>query len=215
MSLFRADNEQVKLLSGRAQHARTRSQQGAVMVEAAMVLPVMILIVVGIIEFGMLFTSYSTSTASTRSGARLAATAYAQAGSVASAQNAALTQIALSSAADLKVLTNGTPVGMAVYKVNPAATDGAPFGGYPGDAVAGGCSSSCVKFTWNPTTKTMTQTTGSWTNADACGVTVDTIGVFVQVQHKYITAFFGSNRTVTGHTVMRLEPLPSDQCPGG
>ena len=185
------------------------------MVEAAMVLPVMIFILVGIIEFGMLFTSYSTSTASTRSGARLAATAYAQAGSVTASQNTALTQIALSTSADLQVLSNGTPVGMAVYKVNPAATDGAPVGGYPGDSMAGGCSSSCVKFTWNPTTKTMTQGSGSWTNADACGVTVDTIGVFVQVQHDYITGFFGTTRTVTGHTVLRLEPLPSDQCAAG
>lgn len=180
-----------------------------------MVMPVMILIVVGIIEFGMLFTSYSTSTAATRSGTRLAATAYAQAGLVAVSQNTALTQIAITTSADLRVLTNGTPVGMAIYKVDPAATDGAPFGGYPGDAMAGGCSSSCVKFSWNPTTKSMTQTTGSWTNADACGVSVDTIGVFVQVNHKYITGFFGSTRTVTGHTVMRLEPLPSDQCAGG
>lgn len=210
-----AETQGVKCFSGPSPALRTRSQRGAVMVEAAMVLPVMIFIVVGIIEFGMLFTSYSTSTASTRSGARLAATAYAQAGAVTSAQNTALTQIALSTSADLKVLTNGTPVGMAVYKVNPLSSDGAPLGGYPGDAMAGGCTSSCVKFTWNPTTKSMTQTTGSWTNADACGVTVDTIGVFVQVQHKYITGFFGTTRTVTGHTVMRLEPLPSDQCPGG
>ncbi len=213
--MFHADTIAVKLFFDSLKADRTRSQQGAVMVEAAMVLPVMIFIVVGIIEFGMLFTSYSTSTASTRSGARVAATAYAQAGTVPEAQNAALTQIALSTAADLKVLTNGTPVGMAVYKVNPATADGAPFGGFPVDAMAGGCSSSCVKFTWDTTTKSMTQTTGSWTNADACGVTVDTIGVFVQVNHTYITGFFGTTRTVTGHTVMRLEPLPSDQCPGG
>ena len=183
------------------------------MVEAALVLPVMILIVVGILEFGLLFTSYSTTTASTRSGARLSATAYSQAGLVASAQNLALEQIALATAADLKVLNNGTPVGMAVYKVDPNSTDGAPYGGFPGANMSGGCTSNCIKFAWNPATDTMTKTGGSWTNADACGTEVDSIGVFVQTQHDYITGFFGQTRLVNGHTVMRLEPLPADQCP--
>jgi hypothetical protein len=182
------------------------------MVEAALVLPVMILIVVGILEFGLLFTSYSTTTASTRSGARLAATSYAQAGTVASAQNVALEQIALATAADLEVLNNGTPVGMAVYKVNPSSTNGAPYGGFPGPGMSGGCTSDCVRFTWNPATNTMTKTGGTWAAPDACGTTVDSIGVFVQTEHDYITGFFGQTRKVNGHTVMRLEPLPTDQC---
>lgn len=182
------------------------------MVEAALVLPVMVLIVVGIIEFGLLFTSYSTTTAATRSGARLAATSYAQAGNVTAAQDAALGQIAAATAADLKVLNNGVPVGMAVYKVDPASADGAPIGGYPGADMVGGCTTSCVKFTWNPTTKTMDNSSGSWTNADACGTSVDSIGVYVQTKHNYITGFFGKTKAVSGHTVMRLEPLPTDQC---
>jgi len=182
------------------------------MVEAALVLPVMILIVLGIIEFGLVFTSYSTTTASTRSGARLAATSYAQAGPVPTAQDAALTQIAAATAADLEVLTNATPVGMAVYRVDPASTDGAPSGGFPGPNMAGGCTSNCVKFTWNAGTQKMTKTGGSWTNPDACGTAVDSIGVFVETSHDYITGLFGQTQTVTGHTVMRLEPLPTDQC---
>lgn len=182
------------------------------MVEAALVLPVMILIVVGILEFGLLFTSYSTTTASTRSGARLAATSYAQAGTVPAAQTTALTQIALATAADLQVLNNGTPVGMAVYKVDSASTDGAPTGGYPGANMAGGCTSNCVKFTWDAATKKMVYASGTWATPDACGTTVDSIGVFVQTKHKYITGFFGKTQTVNAHTVMRLEPLPTDQC---
>ena len=53
---------------------------------------------------------------------------------------------------------------------------------------------------------------GGWAAPDACGAAVDSIGVFVQVQHEYLADMFGSTRTVTGHTVMRLEPLPTDQC---
>ncbi|MHB1140039.1 MAG: TadE/TadG family type IV pilus assembly protein [Microthrixaceae bacterium] len=197
---------------GRRVHAR-RSQRGAVMVEAALVLPVMILIVVGILEFGLLFTTYSTTTASTRSGARLAATSYAQAGTVTSAQTAAAEQIAAATAADLKVLNNGTPVGMAIYRVDAASTDGAPSGGYPSSNMASGCTTNCIKFHWNAATQAFVYSSGSWTNPDAClPAPVDSIGVYVQTEHDYITGFFGQKRKVEGHTVMRLEPLPTDQC---
>lgn len=202
----------------RPKHARAarrhRSQRGAALIEAAIVLPLMITILIGILEFGLLFTTYSTTSASTRSGARVAATAYAQAGSVTSKQEAAAESISLATAADLLVLNNAEPVGMAIYKVNANSANGAPTGGFPGADMAGGCTSRCIRYEWDPTTDEMDYVSGAWTDADACGVTVDSIGVFVQAQHDYVTGFFGSTRTVNGHTVMRLEPLPTDQCSG-
>lgn len=193
---------------------RHRSERGAVMVEAAIVLPLMIFIVVGIMEFGLLFTSYSTTTASTRSGARLAATQYSQAqvGSTETAsQTAALAQISLATEADLKVLNNAKPVGMAIYKVNPSSASGAPYGGFPAAGMSGGCTSSCIKYKWNGST--MVRTGGSWPNPQRCVISsVDSIGVYVQVEHSYITGLIGSKRTVEGHTVMRLEPVPSESC---
>jgi len=178
-----------------------------VIVEAALVLPVMVLLVLGIFEFGLLFTSYSTTTASSRSGARLAATNYAANG----ASTSAAEQIALATSADLVVLNNATPVGMAVYKVaNPA--NGAPQGGFPGENMVGGCTANCIRFTWNAAQQKMVRSSGTWTNPDACGVDVDSIGIFVETQHEHITNFFGATRRVTAHTVMRLEPLPTDGC---
>ncbi len=177
-------------------------------------LPVMILLLLGIIEFGLLFTSYSTTNGATRSGARLGATHYSQAGLSVPAQDDALSQIALAAAADLKALNNATPIGMAVYEVNPASSNGAPHGGFPGDAMAGGCTSSCVRFTWNAATSEFERTSGSWTNPDACGVVVDSIGVFVQTRHDFLSGLIGNERHVGSHTVMRLEPLPTDQCSG-
>ena len=172
-------------------------------------LPVMVLILVGILEFGLLFTSYSTTTASSRSGARIAATRYAtEADKLAEA-----TRIAAASTADLTVLNNATPVGMVVYKVADAAT-GRPSGGFPGANMSGGCSSNCIRFSWNASTNQMTRTSGTWSNPDACGVIVDSVGVWVQSRHDFITGMIGSQRYVTGHTVMRLEPLPTDQCSG-
>lgn len=193
---------------------RHRGQRGAALVEAALVLPVVVLLVLGIIEFGLLFTTISTTDGSTRSGARVAATQYSQAGLVPAAQADALEQITLSAAADLKVLNNAEPVGMAVYEVNPSSSNGAPHGGFPGDNMTGGCSSSCVRYSWNPATETMDYASGSWSNPDACGVIVDSVGVFVQTRHTYVSGLLGSERYVGSHTVMRLEPLPTDQCTG-
>lgn len=182
------------------------------LVEAALILPVMVLLLLGIMEFGLLFTSYSTTTAASRSGARLAATAYSQAPPNSAGQIAAAGQIALATAADLQVLNNAEPIGMAIYKVNPSSTDGAPIGGFPGANMAGGCSTDCIRFSWNSATGEFVRTSGSWTNADACGVTVDSIGVYVEARHDYISGILGRTRNVSGHTVMRLEPLPADQC---
>jgi hypothetical protein len=182
------------------------------MVEAALILPVIVLLVLGIMEFGLLFTSYSTTTASTRSGARLAATAYSQAGSSPTAQQDAATQISLATAADLEVLNNADPVGMAIYRVDPSSSDGAPLGGFPGPGMVGGCTSDCIRYSWDAATQTFERTSGDWTDADACGVAVDSIGVYVESTHFYISGILGEQRDVDGHTVMRLEPLPADQC---
>ncbi len=183
------------------------------LVEAALILPIMVLLLLGIMEFGLLFTSYSTSTAASRSGARLAATAYSQAGGAAAAQQDAATQISLATAADLEVLNNAEPIGMAIYKVDKASGDGAPYGGFPGANMSGGCSTDCIRFSWNSATESFTRTSGSWTDVDACTLNdVDSIGVYVQARHDYISGILGRNRIVDGHTVMRLEPLPADQC---
>ena len=52
---------------------RHNSQQGAALVELAMVIPVLLLVVTAIAEFGMLFRSYEIATNAVREGARLAA----------------------------------------------------------------------------------------------------------------------------------------------
>ena len=191
--------------------AKHREDRGAVLVEAILVLPVLIILVLGIIEFGLVFASSSTTTASSRSGARIAATAYPPSSGT-TAQRATADQIAAAVTADLTALSHATPLGMTVYKVDPTSTSGAPVGGFPGDNMTGGCSSNCFKYTWNAGQNKLVYSSGGWSTPDACGATVDSIGVFVQTSHEYVSDMFGSTRTVTGHTVMRLEPLPTDQC---
>lgn len=196
----------------RSRRPRATDERGAVMVEAALVLPVMVLLVLGIMEFGLLFTSYSTTTAASRSGARLAATAYSQAGGSSTQQDQAADAIAAAVSADLEVLNNAEPVGMAIYRVDPGSGDGEPVGGFPGPDMTGGCTTDCIRYSWNASTEEMDRTSGSWSDADACGVDVDSIGVYVQTEHSYISGILGQTRDVDGHTVMRLEPLPTDSC---
>ena len=194
----------------RARARASRQDQGAVLVEAAIVFPVLVLLVLGIMEFGLAFASASTTTASSRSGARLAATSYPQAGSVPVSQRLTADSIAEAVSADLKALNNAEPIGMTIYRVDPNSPTGAPLGGFPDEGLATGCSANCFRYTWNGSS--MTYDSGGWIKPDACGDAVDSIGVYVQVRHTYVTNLIGTSRVVDGHTVMRLEPLPNEQC---
>ena len=56
-----------------------------------------------------------------------------------------------------------------------------------------------------------------WTLVDACSTEgsrhIDDIGVMVEVDHENLTGVIGSNRLIRERTVLRLEPLPTTQCP--
>lgn len=194
--------------------AHGRGQRGAVLVEAALVLPVMILVVMGIIEFGFAFASSTTTTGASRSGARLGAAAYATAGTIPANQRTAADQIAATVSADLVGLTSAEPVGMTIYRADSASSDGAPIGGFPDDGMVGGCTTDCFRYLWDSATEQMKYDSGGWPDPDACGMNLDSIGVYVQAKHDYITGMIGDHVYVDGQTIMRLEPLPSDQCSG-
>jgi hypothetical protein len=168
----------------------------------------------GIIEFGLVYATGATATGSSRTGARLAATNYAPAKTTSTTRRAAADQIAAAVSADLMNLTSAEPIGMIIYRVDPNSSDGAPVGGWPtsNDTMSGSCATDCIKYLWTGSPKKMTYSSGDWAAPDACGTTVDTIGVDVLVKHHYLTGLIGRTRYVTGHTVMRLEPLPTDQC---
>ena len=43
----------------------------------------------------------------------------------------------------------------------------------------------------------------------------DSIGIYLKATHKMITGLFGSTKTLTDHTVFRLEPVPTGQTCSG
>ena len=187
---------------------RLRSDGGATLVEAAIVLPVLFLVLLAVVEFGMLFSTTSTTTSSTRDGARYATAHYA----VRSDKVAVGAEIRDVVVGDLKALTGmATPVRMWVYK---AGADGLPA------TNPTTCATNCLRYSWNSATGTFDYDVGSspWTAIDAC-VTVasprlDDLGVMVEVDHETFTGVIGSGvKTIKERTVLRLEPLPTTQCP--
>jgi Flp pilus assembly protein TadG len=189
--------------------SRTRctGDGGAVLVEAVFVFPVVIFITMAILEYGMLFAAQSTTQSSTRDGARYASANFATAGS----NQAAADLVRDAVAKDLSARTGyDTPVQMLVYK---ADANGNPSGTFSA------CTANCYHYTWNAGTQTFVfdSPLTQWTNPSACitgGVSggLDSVGVYVELRHNYITTAFGTSANVKEHTVTRLEPLPAIQC---
>lgn len=192
--------------------ARSGRDDGAVMVEAVFVLPVVLFIVFAIIEFGLLFAAQSTTNSSTRNGARFGSATFAVSGD----KKAAADAIAQSILDDLGARTNlDTPIQLLIYK---AADDGNPAGG-----TFSNCTDRCFHYIWSGSAWTFDPASPKWLDPSACiiqdsnnpnaGVNaLDSIGVYVELSHSYITGVIGSSQTIKEHTVSRLEPLPLSQC---
>jgi Flp pilus assembly protein TadG len=187
-----------------------RSERGSALVEAAIILPVLMTIIFGTIEWGMTFKdSLSVSTA-TRSGARTASAEPRTSGYQTDAANAVKTAV--------QALPAAGPQELWIYK---AGTDGAPVDNSDNNtnSFANCGTNRCYKFTWNSASKSWTAVAGySWTYTlqNACSGTANSIGIYLKDKHTFITHLFdpilgGNSKMLTDHTVMRLEPMPASQ----
>ncbi len=173
-----------------------RGSRGAVAVEAALILPIFLMLVFGIIEFGFAFKDWLAVTSSVRAGARIAS---AEPRTASFAQDAA-NQVAHEGAAlDLRKVT-----ALWVYEAN---VDGTPTGGPT-------CASACVKFTWNNVSRTFVKQAGTdWlsTAQNACPQDNghDSVGVYLATKNTSITGWFLDDVTLSSRTVMSLEPIPT------
>jgi Flp pilus assembly protein TadG len=176
-----------------------------VLVEAVIVIPILMMITLGIIEYGGAYREDATVATASRTGARTAsALPKFDFGCAAgpTCNDAGLTT-ASAVASALQSLGSTAPQQVWIYDV---ATQG---GGPPNFASC----TNCVGYNWVPSSKSFSTTklgTG-WlgTNQYACPGTatpIDQIGVYVRATHTAITRMFGGNRTLTGTTIMRFEP---------
>jgi hypothetical protein len=179
---------------------RTRGgERGAAAVEFALVVPLLILLVFGIIEFGMAFKDSLTVASATRTGARTAS-ALPRSASFHTATVDAVREA-------VEALPDGAVEELWIYK---AGNDGLPVGRTD---FSSGCS-SCTQWNWDDATDTFVSASPATWNPltqDACAGTGDSVGIYLKVNHDFVTALFGSDMTLTDHTVMRLEPKPAFQ----
>ena len=196
------------LFRGVPRRARDR---GAVAVETALVTPVLIVVLLGIIELPMLIRDYVAVTSAARSGARI--------GSAGPADTAPSASGFVQLAADAvgrsgSSLPAGALKSVLVYKANS--------NGYPGGltSMPDSCSgiSSCVTLRWSDVSQTFTVSGGTWPSStvNACFPNnVDAIGVGVVADHEVLSGLIGSTIRMTDHAVMDFEPMPAGRCASG
>jgi Flp pilus assembly protein TadG len=184
-------------------------ERGAALVEFALVVTLMMMLVLGIVEFSIAWNVKSEAEAAVRSGGRTA--------SALTRSSTLTTNAAAAVGAALKSIPSGEPQYVMIYRV-PYNGSGAP---------PASCSANCSKFMWNAGTQSFNTTNdlgGGWpasAQGNNCSISdpnqYDQVGVYVNVLHPFIALQnfvpgMGSHVTLDPYAVFRLEPTSSTGC---
>jgi hypothetical protein len=182
---------------------RSSDERGAVLIEALIVIPVLMMITLGVIEYGGAYREDATVAAATRAGARTASALSKQDFGVTTADAGVTTANAVASV--LQSLGSKAPQQLWIYQVNASASCAPPS--------FSGCTYK-IGYGWDSVNKKFNTSllagSTAWpgTKQSACaGGIIDQIGVWVTVNHTAVTHMFGTGRALTGKTIMRLEPF--------
>ncbi|MCP5030888.1 MAG: hypothetical protein GY939_03735 [Actinomycetia bacterium] len=183
---------------------RRRRERGAVLVETAIVVPILILLAIGIAELGLIVRDRQTAVSATRSAARVVSSS----GDTRLADYDAIASLAAS-------LADVDPNDIQRIVIFAPDADGSMPAGCELSAVTGicnhyqgsdlslvatdfagttDCSFGAPDASWCPISRETRQSVGP-----------DWIGVNVQLSHHSIAPFL-SDRSIADTTVMRLEP---------
>ncbi|MFN8036537.1 MAG: TadE family protein [Acidimicrobiia bacterium] len=204
---------------------RRDSERGAALVEAALVLPVAMLIIMGIVEFGLLFGDELTVSSTVGVAAR-AASAHAKSNASDPGGGTGLMEQYVIPAVKSKYSARSGDI-LVLYRADGTNGSGDPTGLPQGIsnqkdiANCGGTFQHCVKYTYSG--GDWVYQSGFW-NADqqsACadGVT-DSVGVYLFTKHSLVSGNLlgpilanggsSSSRDVQDHSVFRFEPIMND-----
>ena len=193
-------------------------------VEAALVTPLLLLLLMGIIEMSLMMRDTVSTNSSVRTGARSAsAAAGAGPGTCQASANpppctpASAPAVAQVAADAIQRAGSAMPKDsiswILVYSANP---DGYPL---PAGNKSTSCSTKCVKYVWDKGLNKFRYLSGSWSSASINACVNDSgresVGVILQAQHKWLTGFFGNGITLQERSVMQFEPLPNESCKPG
>jgi hypothetical protein len=192
-------------LRGSQMPARRRKailgDRGASAVEAAIVTPVVMVLLFGIIELGFVFKDYLAVAGAVRAGVRTAS---------ANPRTANFAQAAANKVAQTGGAMNFSDVQQLwVFKVDPTTNKTIGFTNYSD------CS-YCVKFKWDSGTKAFVPIIGgdSWasTAQNACSLSIggplDRIGVYLQLKHDPFTGLVLQTIYISEASILSLEPIP-------
>jgi len=179
---------------------RTSGERGAAAVEAAIVTPLVLALVFGIIELGFVFKDYVAAGGAVRAGVRIAS---------ANPRTSTYATLAASSVARTGGAMNLRDVQQLwVYKVDTVTDKPIGFTDFANCTV-------CVKFRWDNGTKAFVVTSDNWpaSTQNACssrslGGPPDRIGVYVQLKHDSLTGLVFDTMNISESSILTLEPMP-------
>jgi len=212
---------------------RRRGEEGAATVEAALITGVVFFIILGILEMTFIGRDYVGVTSAARVGARIASTAADAGPCVAETTDEVpcpsrmVPELAQQAADEIGRSVVSLPKEsikyLLVYKANqsgnPSVTRATP--------TLAGCVTECVAYKWYPSQQRFRYFQGTWDSSriDACATSrksadgssgkLDTVGVKIAVDHKFLSGLFGRTMELGDHAVMKFEPLANKGCAAG
>lgn len=213
---------------------RGRGDDGASAVEFALVLPALLLLVLGMLEFAFVMRDYLSVASATRTGARAASTGASAGpgtcpGPPITCVPSAVPALAQRAADSIQQAGSAMPQDaidyILVYKANNK--------GFPGPAnsttipsltaCGTGVYTDCVAFRWASVANRFVYVSGSWDSStiNACAAQnvgdpgPDSVGVYMHATHPYFSKMFGATMGIDNKAVLRFEPLPVNECAPG
>ena len=180
---------------------RPIDERGAVAVEAALITPLFLLLMFGIIDFGLLIRDQVTVTAAVRAGGRVASALPQVAPTAPSTVAPFLAETAATMTTASNNLTRNGATQLWIY--NADLNGGKP----PTTCNSSAAKAQCVEYTWNTncTDSSVTDTVngycfstneaGNWpyNTVNACPGTEDSVGVYLKTPHDFITPFWAKS----------------------
>lgn len=191
---------------------RPRCERGAVLVEVAMILPVLMIISLAVLELGMGWKASITVSSATRSGARVASNL----GRAYSADEQAL----LAVSAALRSIPADQVERVVIFRATGASAN-VPLACLSGSALAAGGSSSSgcnvysgadldnldsLAFTENCLGRQRFWCPTNRVNLQSAPAGLDWVGVYIKVDVAASTSMFGATIGIDDTTIMRIEP---------
>jgi hypothetical protein len=201
-------------------HGGKGKERGAVAVEAALLTPLLALVLFGIIEMSLLMRDVVSVNSSVHVGTRMASVSAGAGPATCSPSPCTppsapmLAQVAANAIQQAGSAMPQDQINwIIVYRAN---SDGYP---QPAGNTTATCSSDCVRYVWSDSGNKFVYSSGAWTSStiNACinDASRMSVGVIMNASHPWITGLFGDHVTVQERSVMQFEPLPNDSCKAG